>query len=670
MRIKLKSIFIIFIVILFIEIICILFLNLYVTEKNNFNLFPILLIGMTSLGNLIFLSIIISKKISSLQSIISQIKKGELSIDKEFDFSIEDELAGITLDLSSFLSDLASYFIQIKNISISSNQLSDDLSGRSEDISGSVNEIAKNIDKIKNVSKDLLSETQTSASSISKIKDFTNNISQLINLQSTSITETSATIEEMIRSIVNISNISQKKSVQTENLSKLAKDSEINLSLTIKAIDNVSQSIKLIKDIVSVLDDISDTTSLLAMNAQIEAANAGHAGRGFTVVANEIQKLAKRSKENAENISTRTNDMLKSTAKMQNESDTLRNSIREIFTGINEVNSSMNELENGTSEMSLGSSQISEALVEIIEITKNVSDSSKEMENKISILEQFSEQIKTLSTLNVSSVDEIKTQIDYILNVSQMLSDLGKDNIDTNNSLKESSNLYKVHGNFVADTMPPFNYLQKGVPAGISVELGRYISEKAGQKFAAEFTHFNEAQKLVSENKNIMLSNILRTKEREEKYKWVGPIIRADFYLFKRKDNRELIANTYDDLKKIRIGCELGDIITDTLLKKGLSEGNQLIIYKDTRKALQDLIDGKIDAVPMADIQIAFELKEMQRDPDLICPLFYLEEISMDLWIIHGLKTSDELINKYQKILDEMKKNGEYRKIINKYLSK
>ncbi|MBC9786806.1 hypothetical protein H1S01_20885, partial [Heliobacterium chlorum] len=83
---------------------------------------------------------------------------------------------------------------------------------------------------------------------------------------------------------------------------KETSNSQTDLELISKRVDELHQSTSRIDNLVSSVKSISNKTNLLALNAAIEAARAGEFGRGFAVVADEIRTLANQSQLSVEQI--------------------------------------------------------------------------------------------------------------------------------------------------------------------------------------------------------------------------------------------------------------------------------------------------------------------------------------------------------------------------------
>ena len=92
-----------------------------------------------------------------------------------------------------------------------------------------------------------------------------------------------------------INNLSEKSSVDMQNVIMSFKDLKNNFDLMSKNVLQVETNVKKIANITDMINNIAPQTNLLALNAAIEAARAGEAGRGFSVVADEIRKLAEQS---------------------------------------------------------------------------------------------------------------------------------------------------------------------------------------------------------------------------------------------------------------------------------------------------------------------------------------------------------------------------------------
>ncbi len=105
----------------------------------------------------------------------------------------------------------------------------------------------------------------------------------------------------------NVAQSSSQTSVKTEEIAACIQEANTRMAALTDAMDSINSNAQEITKISRAIEDISFQTSILALNASVEAARAGSAGKGFAVVANEVKELASKSAQAAQNATEMVN---------------------------------------------------------------------------------------------------------------------------------------------------------------------------------------------------------------------------------------------------------------------------------------------------------------------------------------------------------------------------
>ena len=175
-----------------------------------------------------------------------------------------------------------------------------------------------------------------------------------------------------------------------------ASEADAKMGQLTAATRNIDQSSAQIGTIIKTIEDIAFQTNILALNAAVEAARAGSAGKGFSVVADEVRNLAAKSAEAAQNTNVLISRSIQS-AKTGTESTDMAVSAMQV------INDCIQSIKALMDEIAAASVQQSEmiSLVEngIREISTVVQSNSTAAEKSAAVSKELSQQARTLNSL-------------------------------------------------------------------------------------------------------------------------------------------------------------------------------------------------------------------------------------------------------------------------------
>ncbi|WP_242349099.1 methyl-accepting chemotaxis protein [Mucispirillum schaedleri] len=238
-----------------------------------------------------------------------------------------------------------------------------------------------------------------------------NEISQSINTVSKEMLIATENITVNTNTINEKSNITVELTNEGRAMIEKARDVSDHIDSTIKELNSevsvLNDNADQIAIVIAVINEISDQTNLLALNAAIEAARAGEAGRGFAVVADEVRNLAEKTSHSTKQIGETVSDMQKSISTVTQRMDVITKMLMEQRAGIDssfnnfqDIYNSSLDLNQSISEIMAASEEQNAVIYEISSNLKEMSDASElSINNLAELFKAFNDMALSLNTL-------------------------------------------------------------------------------------------------------------------------------------------------------------------------------------------------------------------------------------------------------------------------------
>jgi polar amino acid transport system substrate-binding protein len=216
--------------------------------------------------------------------------------------------------------------------------------------------------------------------------------------------------------------------------------------------------------------------------------------------------------------------------------------------------------------------------------------------------------------------------------------------------------------NLYTEDSPPSSYKEKNQLTGLSVEIVQEILRRIGRSDTISMVPWARGYKLVQSEANTALFSTTRIPERESLFSWVGPLYQQRWGFYRWKGSGVEAADLEAAKRVARIGTYFQDAKMQYLQAQGFTN---LIPTNQNINNLKHLQQANIDLWVSSGFNMPFLAKEADISPEQLelTNTFH----TVDNYIAFSKETSPHVIRLWQMVLDEMKSDGSYQAICDRY---
>lgn len=402
------------------------------------------ILGAVALAVLIALMVENQAHIHHLQHQVMKLSAGTMDLSSRIYIISYDDMGYMTSGVNLILEHLRDSFAAIKHSE-------DEVAETGQKTRVLVDQSKQEAGKINNLISSLQESEKDEVNVINEVAGEFEMLIQSINETIAKSREQSDFIEKVSKSMRTMTEsfrvVSSKAVGTAERFQKLAGDlraGEQGVAKLVEANHSMTEANARIREMASMIMDISDRSNLLAMNASIEAAHAGSAGKGFAVVASEVRKLSINTATAARDIDSFVQDILGKNQTVDELNTSIATVFHSIMEELNITSTSMQEIaDSARNESRIAETSLSE-IVELLSITEQIKTNSDNIGQMKGILTGALEKLSGIIEQSTKVNDHMISGMDVIMDLFTRLNESYDGTFNSIQSLSSILDRYRV----------------------------------------------------------------------------------------------------------------------------------------------------------------------------------------------------------------------------------